>query len=398
MIILFSILYLLLFAYLAFNVGYLLLFAIAGRFRKNKAYPSSDQKRIAVLIPAYKEDQIILETAQKAAIHDYPKTLFDVFIIADQLKRETLKALAALPITIIPVSFETSTKAKSLKYALQQLPDNYYDMLMLLDADNIMEKGCLQNANDAFVNGFKMIQLHRTAKNKNTPTAILDAISEEINNHIFRQGHRALGVSSALIGSGMAFDYPVFKELMMQADIENNPGEDREIYLEMLKRGYCCEYIEDALVYDEKVQSGEVLEKQRTRWISAQLQYAVRFWIKEPLKTLTANKHYFDYALQTLLLPRSLLLMILVCLMIIITPIFYFSKIEILPGIVAWAGLFLGCILSLLISIYPYLKSKEVINALKNFPSAFWSFLKAFLKSKANQQEFIHTPKGYIKD
>jgi len=34
--------------------------------------------------------------------------------------------------------------------------------------------------------------------------ALLDGISEEINNNIFRKGHQTLGLSSALIGSGMA--------------------------------------------------------------------------------------------------------------------------------------------------------------------------------------------------
>jgi hypothetical protein len=49
------------------------------------------------------------------------------------------------------------------------------------------------------------VQGHRTAKNTNNSWAILDAISEEINNNIFRKGHRVLGLSSAIIGSGMAF-------------------------------------------------------------------------------------------------------------------------------------------------------------------------------------------------
>jgi cellulose synthase/poly-beta-1,6-N-acetylglucosamine synthase-like glycosyltransferase len=58
------------------------------------------------------------------------------------------------------------------------------------------------------------VQGHRTAKNTNNSWAILDAISEEINNNIFRKGHRVLGLSSAIIGSGMAFRYNYFKALM----------------------------------------------------------------------------------------------------------------------------------------------------------------------------------------
>jgi hypothetical protein len=58
---------------------------------------------------------------------------------------------------------------------------------------------------------YKDIELQ---KNTNNSWAILDAISEEINNNIFRKGHRVLGLSSAIIGSGMAFRYNYFKTLM----------------------------------------------------------------------------------------------------------------------------------------------------------------------------------------
>ena len=82
--------------------------------------------------------------------------------------------------------------------------------------------------------------------------AVLDAISEEINNHIFRKGHRVLGLSSAIIGSGMAFRYNYFKNLMLTVTAVG--GFDKEIELKMLKEGRTIEYLDDAVVLDEKVQ------------------------------------------------------------------------------------------------------------------------------------------------
>ncbi len=385
-----------LFIYLALNVLYLLVFAIAGKFRKQPAYPAiKDKKKIAVLIPAYKEDRVIMETVSRALLQDYPSASFTVYVLADRLKPETLADLSKMNVKVIPVLFAKSTKAKSIKHALQQIEGNVYDVVMILDADNIMGPGCLEKINSAFHHGWHMVQLHRTAKNKNTPTAVLDAVSEEINNHIFRQGHRALKISSALIGSGMAFDFAQFKRLMMETEIEDNPGEDREIYLEMLRQGYVCEYIEDAYVYDEKVQSGQVLEKQRTRWISAQLQYAVRFWINEPIRTFSYNFHYFDYAVQTLLFPRVMLLgtgSLLFLLSIFLKSIF---NISLFPGEAGWIIIFAGCILSLIISLYDRLSFEEAGTASKHLPRTFISFLRALVKSKTSQQEFIHTPKDY---
>ena len=203
-------------AYTAIIVLYLLFFAIAGRLRQTKhiidTY-SPPLKRIAVLLPAYREDAVILESAQKALNQDYPASLYDVVVIADSLQAETLQTLRSLPIRVIEVVFEKSTKAKALNAALQRLP-NAYDIAVILDADNLMVPEFLQQINTAFQHGARIVQGHRVAKNTDSSVAVLDAISEEINNHIFRQGHRSVGLSAALIGSGMAFEYKLLKTIM----------------------------------------------------------------------------------------------------------------------------------------------------------------------------------------
>ena len=82
---------------------------------------------------------------------------------------------------------------------------------MVLDADNLMETSFISKVNNAFNKGYMAVQGHRVAKNINTRFAILDAVSEEVNNMIFRKGHRVVGLSAALIGSGMAMEYAYFK-------------------------------------------------------------------------------------------------------------------------------------------------------------------------------------------
>ncbi|PKN14824.1 MAG: hypothetical protein CVU67_03650, partial [Deltaproteobacteria bacterium HGW-Deltaproteobacteria-24] len=72
--------------------------------------------------------------------------------------------------------------AKALNKAFEQL-SNDYDIAIILDADNLMEKDFLHQMNSAFSHNIKAVQGHRMAKNMNTPFAILDSVSEEINNH-----------------------------------------------------------------------------------------------------------------------------------------------------------------------------------------------------------------------
>ncbi len=238
--------------YLAFNAVYLLFFSLAGHVGKTPSAVGVPQKwrSVAILIPAYKEDNVILETAQAALEHAYDGN-FQVFVLADKLQPVTLQKLRDQAVGVIEVHFEKSTKGKALKLAMQTLEDKGYEIAVVLDADNVMGTGFLTHVNRAFESGYRVVQGHRTAKNLNTPFALLDACNEEINNHIFRRGHRAVGMSSALIGSGMAFDFAYLKKLL--ADIGETAGEDKEIDIRILRDKVAIEYLHQAIVLDEKV-------------------------------------------------------------------------------------------------------------------------------------------------
>ena len=259
------------FIYLGSTVIYLLVFGIAGHFSyRLPLFRQMRKRKFAVLIPAYKEDGVICDTAAEALKQSYSIGTFDVVVIADSLKDETIEKLSSLDVKTVVVSFEKSTKSKALNKAMEVIGDDY-DVALILDADNVMAPGFIEKINESFNRGFKVVQGHRISKNMNTPFAILDSISEEINNHIFRKAHRNLGLSAALIGSGMAFEYGMFKTIM--SEITAIGGFDKELEMTLLKNNVTIEYQPDAYVLDEKVQNSEVFVNQRRRWLSAQVIY-----------------------------------------------------------------------------------------------------------------------------
>ena len=147
---------------------YVLVFAIAGfGYKKNRNNSVNYKSSIAVFIPAYKEDTVIVEVAKEALKQQYKVEKFDIIVIADSLKEATIQALKALPIILIEVSFKESTKAKALNQALSKLQKNY-EYALILDADNVMEPNFLNKLNNAFQKGYQVVQGHRKAKNSNT--------------------------------------------------------------------------------------------------------------------------------------------------------------------------------------------------------------------------------------
>ena len=387
--------FLILGAYLLISVAYLLLVALAGKWRKRTSYDvCPEKKKIAVLIPSYKEDHIILDTAASAVGQNYPADRFDVFVIADKLQPSTIEKLREIPVGVVVVHFENSMKSRSINAALNQLSGNGYEVAMILDADNIMEINTLEKVNAAFQRGFKAVQCHRMAKNKNNAVAVLDAISEEINNNLFRSGQRAFGFSAALIGSGMAFEFDKIQSIFNLDHILNNPGEDREIDLQLMKDGVVVEYIEDAWVYDEKVSSSAVFEKQRTRWLEAQVNHFSRFWDKD-IRAVSATRAYWNKFFQTLLLPRSLLLLLFTALMVLVVLTIVSGYPLLFPAWGWWVGLFGTFLLTLLVSVPGSYYNVGTIKAIVHIPVLVFAMVKAMLKMKVNRKEFLHTPKAF---
>ena len=390
-----NIIFLAVFAYLAAGIVYLALLVISGLFRRKKYYaPSARKNRIALLIPAYKEDGVILDTALKARQHNYPAESFEVFVIADKLQDKTIARLQSIPVNVVKVQFETSTKARSLNAAMQQVAGRGFEYVMILDADNIMEAGCLEQVNAAFENGCQAVQCHRTAKNKQTPVALLDAISEEINNHLFRKGPRGLGVSVNLIGSGMAFRFNELKQILELERIQANPGEDREIDLELMKNNTIVEYLDDAIVYDEKVASAQVFERQRVRWLEAQVTHFRRF-LHADTKVAPRNSNYWHKFIQTMLLPRSLYILVLGLMMMLVAVEWIFDVNFLYPGAAWWVTLTIIFATLLLLSIPASFYNARTVRALLHVPVLILSMVKALLKIKKNRAQFLHTPKHY---
>ena len=393
----FNLLQVILFALLLVNILYLFIFAIASLFRLRVVCPKNEsQKKIAVLIPGYKEDKVIIDVARDALGQNYPRDKYEVIVIADSFADATIATLKQLPIKLVEVSFENSTKAKALNKAMSVLPDEY-DIAVVLDADNIMAPDFLSQIDDFFAANSRTVavQGHRTAKNMNTPFAILDAISEEITNQLFRKGQRILGFSAAIIGSGVAFDYAFFKNVMLQ--IEAIGGYDKELEMRLLRNRHKVYYLPDAYVYDEKVQTAGAFANQRRRWLSSQFHY-VRLTLGEAVKMLltTGNLDYFNKVFQWTLLPRIIILGI-VCVMIPMCIIIeqYFFGTYLTPAWIILGGV---CLLSFIMLVPGKFYTIRTLKATVKIPLGLWLMFKNFFALKGANRSFIHTEHGVEAD
>lgn len=374
-----------LFILVAMSVIYIVYFSLASTLNKEITYkPAKRQRSFLIIIPAYAEDKVIVETASRMKDLTYPNELFNAVVISDHHTEETNEKLNQLPVQNIIATYENSSKAKALKLAIKEQTRDY-DHVVILDADNMVEPHFLEQLNTICENGHEAIQCHRIASpSRQTAVSRLDAISEEINNSIFRRGHINVGLSSALIGSGMCFDYQWFKE---NVNYLSTAGEDKELEQRLLQQRIHVHYAENLYVYDEKVKKSGNFQQQRRRWIAAQF-YALSVMLSQIRTALKPiNWDYLDKTYQQAILPRLINIFLLVVLSFIVTIISPIHGIK-------WIIMALCFFIAMYIAIPKYYKNRQTIKALFEIPKLIILTILNMFHLKGAAKKFIHTEHG----
>ena len=315
-----------LFVPVAGTVLYLGIFSVASLFTRNTVQDKAKtQNRFTIIIPSHKQDNVIEQTVVSILSQDYPQRMFDVVVVSDHQSEITNMRLAQYPITLLTPDFAESTKAKALQYAILKSPEfKIYDIVLVLDADNIVEQDFLTKVNDAFETAAtKAIQLHRISRNRDTAAARMGSIFEEINNAIFRKGHISLGISAALAGSGTAYDFNWFKTNVMKT---KTAGEDKELEALLLKQGYFIDYFDNILLYGEKKRTTSKMNEQHSRWTLQQFQNLLKNIRYLPGAILRKQYDWADKLIQWMLIPRTSMVGILMV-MSIVLPFIYLTMV-----------------------------------------------------------------------
>ena len=375
---------LLLWAFMTISVAYITFYALVSLFSrkgiKTVDVPESPESTFLVLFPAYSEDRVIVGSVKKFLFQNYPQDKYHVAVISDHQQESTERLLSDLPVTVLRPVFDKSSKAKALQYAISEV-SGQYDYVVVLDADNIVETDFLHRLNILLKEGYKAVQCHRCAKNSDSSVSVLDGVSEEINNTLFRKAHNLIGLSSALIGSGMCFDYSWFSSHVTKL---TTAGEDRELEVFLLREGIYIKYADDILVFDEKVSSADNFQRQRQRWMSAQVNCFLSMIRHLPEAVIRLNINYIDKTIQQMLIPRSMLLLFLLFMSLVMSAAAPWWSIK-------WWSLLVLTGLSLFLAIPARLRTKSVFSKVGTLLRLSIKMARNVRHIDHKNEDFIHT-------
>ena len=315
---------LIIFVLVAITVTYMTFFAVASLFYQKFRAPHSNRKgRFLVIIPAYHCDDIYHQTFEALEQQDYDHRNFDILVVSSGNKPITNMRLAQYNVTLQIMPEDSYTDVKAWQYGIQHAPAlRIYDMAVIVEAGETIEPSYLSEINNAYQLGSRAIQTHRLNKNRTTPSAIMASTFEDINSTVFRMGHVAVGLSSGLLGSGMAFDYKWFRKNVVTLP-EDSDLKAFEVLV--LENQIYIDFLDETFFYSKP--SGHldgIHTSQRTGWMYAQW-HAFRSNVKKlPLAIIHHNYDLVDKIIQWAIMPR-VVMMSIITLMCLITPLFWWS-------------------------------------------------------------------------
>lgn len=229
--------------------------------KKYKKVEGSNKGNYAVIVTAYKYSGNLNHTITSLLKIDYPH--FHIYVVADDCHDYVYNGPKE-KVTIIQPATPLKNQVKSHFMAIEKFVENH-DRIIIIDSDNLAHPNLLKAMEPFFEQGYEAVQGVRTAKNTNTIFAKLDAVNELYYLYYDRIVLHAIGSSSMLSGSGMAFTVGLYKKCMGAYNLEG-AGFDKYLQKQILSNGYRIAFAPDAIVYDEKTAHADQLVKQRARW------------------------------------------------------------------------------------------------------------------------------------
>ena len=179
----------------------------------------------------------------------------------------------------------------------------------------------------------------------------------------------------------MCFDYKLFKKNVFQL---STAGEDREMEALLLKQKVFIKYAAEIHVFDEKVSNQDNFQRQRMRWMTAQVQSLLRQLPQIPNAFLHGNLNFIDKTIQQALIPRSILIVLLAAISVLMT-------IVVPEWCGKWWFLLIILTLSLYIALPEQLRSRSLFGKVLAIPGLVLRMLKNLLHIDHKNTDFLHT-------
>ena len=248
------------------------IFALIDRIRRRRVPPGEYLPQVAVLVPAYNEETVIVRTIRSVLNSDYPN--IRVMVIDDGSKDNTFdvarsayeKEIAAGRLTVL--TKPNAGKAEALNFGLTHLEEEIY---VGIDADTVIAPDAISR----LVCHFADPRVGAVAGNAKVGNRVnlwtrWQALEYITSQNFERRALDLFNIVTVVPGAiGAWRTAPVLKG---GAYPINTVAEDADLTMNLLEQGYKVIYEDRALAFTEAPINAKGLMRQRFRWSFGTLQ------------------------------------------------------------------------------------------------------------------------------
>ena len=252
---------------------YLLLLAVAALTAGLPSVdPAPPRSRLAVVVPAHNEAQLIGRCLDSLARQTYPSGLFETFVVADNCTDATAAIARSSGATVLTrANLEQTGKGRALRWAFDQLLPGRPELqaVVVLDADSVAAPGLLRGLAARFEAGAEAVQADYLAlEDGGGVRARLVAAAFLLFHRTRFSGRAALHLPCDLVGNGMLLSRHLLGAHPWDAFTS---AEDLEYSVELRLAGISPAFAAGAVVRAPIASSGAAMRVQRLRWEGGRL-------------------------------------------------------------------------------------------------------------------------------
>lgn len=262
---------------LALQAGYLLTLLVAGR-RSSAPHDSGapPTHRLLALVPAHDEESGLAPTVASLLEQDYPRSLFEVVVVADNCTDRTAEVARAAGAQVWErTAPDDRGKGSALAWAVERVQaERDWDGVVVVDADCLATPGLLRAFALHLAAGADGVQARYDVSNPEASwSAALRYAGMALFNTVRLQGKASLGASAGLSGSGMCLGTGLLTSVPWSA---RSITEDLEQHARVVAAGHRIAFVADERVLSPMPVTRAQARSQEARWEAGRAQVARR--------------------------------------------------------------------------------------------------------------------------
>lgn len=299
-----------------------------------QGFSNVSQPRATILIPAHNEAEQIVNVIQ--VLQTQLTEQDRVIVIADNCHDNTAELARSTSVEVLEREHQTDRgKGYALDYAVKYMLKNKInpEVLVILDGDCIVKPNTIKNITSSAIATGRPVQATYLMEQPDHPS-LKDRVSMfsiKVKNQVRLLGLNRLGWHSLLTGSGMAFPWSLINQVSLAG---SKTTDDMQLTVDLALAGATPVFCANALVMGRLMKDRDAFS-QRSRWEHGHLEM-IGVEVPKLLKAFLQTKKLsaLILALDILIPPLSLLVMVWMASMIVFWLVTLGTAISILPAVI----------------------------------------------------------------